>query len=91
MAGLFLLGFGCCLRNRSGGLGHANWVEDFAHGFFVEEFAFEGDFRGGGFLQVFGAQTGVFGDAREHFGADFYAVVEGPDEIAARRAGQQDV
>ena len=33
-------------------------------------------------LQIFGAETGVFRDAREHFGADFNAVVKCPNIFA---------
>lgn len=43
MTGLFFFG----LSNGRFWLGHADGVEDFAHGFFVEEFAFEGDFGDG--------------------------------------------
>ena len=37
-------------------------------------------------LEVFGLEAGVFGDASEHFGADFDPLVEGEDEICVARA-----
>lgn len=42
-------------------------------------------------LQIFGAEAGVLGDAREHFRADFNAVVKCPNIFAADGMCENDV
>ena len=42
-------------------------------------------------LEIHGAKTGVLGDASEHAGTDFLAIVEGKDEVLPALARKRTV